>query len=306
VTFDAYPASWDLIPDGEPLITPTSHLLPVRHNGKPAMLKVATEPEEQRGGRLMIWWNGDGAAAVLAHDDSALLLERATGNRSLIEMARSGQDDEATRIICAVAARLHAPRGTHPPHLIPLAEWFRELDPAAERHGGVLRQSAETARELLADQHDIVVLHGDIHHGNILDFGPRGWLAIDPKGLIGEHAFDVANIFCNPDIAVATAPGRLSRQATVVADSAHIDRDRLLRWILAYAGLSAAWFLGDGMVDEARLPLTVAEIAAAAIHRRQAGLPIDLGRVHVYARGTLELDSTEGARDECHRYSRLH
>jgi streptomycin 6-kinase len=75
----------------------------------------------------MTWWNGDGAAGVLAHSDDALLLERATGNRSLIEMARSGQDDEATRIICAGAARLQVPRDTPSPELIPLAEWFREL-----------------------------------------------------------------------------------------------------------------------------------------------------------------------------------
>jgi streptomycin 6-kinase len=268
VTFDGDLARWDLIPDGEPIITPTSRLLPVRHHGTPAMLKIATHAEEQRGGRLMTWWNGDGAAGVLAHSDDALLLERATGNRSLIEMARSGQDDEATRIICAGAARLHVPRDTPSPELIPLAEWFRELEPAAAQFGGILCRSADTARELLADQHDIAVLHGDIHHGNILDFGPRGWLAIDPKGLIGERAFDFANIFCNPDFAVATAPGRLSRQATVVAESAEFDRNRLLRWILAYAGLSATWFLGDGMVDEARLPVTVAEIAAAEIDRR--------------------------------------
>jgi streptomycin 6-kinase len=268
VIFHDYLERWDLTPDGDLVITPTSHLLPVRRDGLPAMLKIATEPEERRGGNLMTWWNGDGAARVLAHGESALLLDRATGNRFLIEMARSGQDDEASRIICAVAARLHTPRGTHPPYLIPLAGWFRELAPAAERHGGVLRQSAEIARELLADQHDITVLHGDIHHGNILDFGPRGWLAIDPKGLIGERSFDFANIFCNPDSDTVTAPGRLARQATVVAESAGIDRDRLLRWILAYAGLSAAWFLADAMEADARLLMTVAEIAAAEIDRR--------------------------------------
>jgi streptomycin 6-kinase len=268
VTFAEYVTRWDLVPDGEPIVTPTSQLLPVRRNGEPAMLKIATHIAEQRGGRLMAWWNGDGAARVLAHDESALLLERATGNRSLSEMAQHGRDNEATRIICNVAARLHVSRGVPPTGLIPLAEWFRELEPAADLHSGILCRSAETAHELLADQRDITVLHGDIHHGNIVDFGPRGWLAIDPKGLTGERAFDFANLFCNPDFHVATAPGRLARQATVVAESADLDRSRLLRWIIAYAGLSAAWFLGDAMADEARLPLTIAEIAAAEIDRR--------------------------------------
>jgi streptomycin 6-kinase len=46
---------------------------------------------------------------------------------------------------------------------------------------------AATARELLAKPSEVVVLHGDIHRGNVLDFGPRGWLASDPKGLVGER-----------------------------------------------------------------------------------------------------------------------
>jgi streptomycin 6-kinase len=51
---------------------------------------------------------------------------------------------------------------------------------------------------LLAEPREVGVLHGDLHHGNVLDFGVRGWLAIDPKGLLGERGFDFANIFTNP------------------------------------------------------------------------------------------------------------
>ena len=126
---------------------------------------------------------------------------------------------------------------------------------------------AATARELLASERDVVALHGDIHHGNILDFGPRGWLAIDPKGLIGERGFDYANLFCNPEAEIATAPGRLARQVDVVAEAAGLDRRRLLKWIMAYAGLSAAWFLGDGEWEAATTPLAVAELAAAELAR---------------------------------------
>lgn len=52
-----------------------------------------------------------------------------------------------------------------------------------------------------------MVLHGDVHHGNVLNFGARGWLAIDPRGLVGERAFDHANLLCNPDVATAAASG---------------------------------------------------------------------------------------------------
>jgi streptomycin 6-kinase len=263
--FDRYLKRWNLTRDGIPIVTHSSDLLPVRQDGRPAMLKIAREAEERRGASLMIWWDGDGAARVLAHEGDAVLLERATGHRSLTAMARDGADDEASRILCDVAARLHAARNRPLLDLIPLSAWFAELEPAAAKHGGVLARAADMARSLLNDQHEIAVLHGDLHHGNVLDFGPRGWLAIDPKRLLGERAFDFANIFRNPDLEIAKAPGRLARQATVIAEAAPLDRARLLRWVLAYAGLSAAWILNDG--DDATLDLTVAEIAAAEIAR---------------------------------------
>jgi streptomycin 6-kinase len=261
--FDPWLARWGLVPDGIAISTRSSNLLPVRRGGVPAMLKVAFEPEEQFGAALMAWWEGEGAARVLQQEGDALLLERACGTHSLIGMARDGQDDEASRILCATAARLHAARGRSPPALVPLERWFAELEPAAARHGGILGRSAAAARELLIAPRQVGVLHGDLHHGNVLDAGPRGWLAIDPKGLIGERGFDFANIFCNPDHETAIAPGRLGRQASVVAAAAGLDRDRLLHWILAYAGLSAAWTLNEGGC--AWTALEVARLAAAEI-----------------------------------------
>jgi streptomycin 6-kinase len=124
----------------------------------------------------------------------------------------------------------------------------------------LLARAAGTARALLAEPQDVVVLHGDIHHGNVLDGAGRGWLAIDPKGLHGERAFDYANIFCNPDRATATAPGRLARRLDTVSEAAHLDRGRLLKWVVAYAGLSAAWCLEDG--EDAALALTVMRLAS--------------------------------------------
>jgi streptomycin 6-kinase len=259
----AWLARWDLVPDGAAITTPSSLLLPVRHHGEPAMLKIAREEEERRGGRLMAWWDGDGAARVLAHDDHALLLERATGPRTLAAMVAAGADDEATRVLCAVATRLHAPRRGLPPELVPLSRWFEALSSAAGVHGGLLAQAAAAARELLASPREVVTLHGDIHHGNVLDAGARGWVAVDPKGLLGERTFDFVNILRNPDAATALAAGRFDRQVDVLADTAALDRHRLLKWTLAFAGLSAAWHLADR--EPADLDLAIAGLAAAAL-----------------------------------------
>jgi streptomycin 6-kinase len=260
-----YLRRWQLTPDGELIATHSSILVPVRRGGEPAMLKIPTHPEERESIAVLPWWNGDGAVRVLAHDSEAILMERLSERPALDEMARHGRDDEASRIICSVVAKLHSPRNHLPPAAaIPLTRWFRDLAPAATRYGGVLRRARETADALLREPREVVVLHGDIHHGNILH-SARGWVAIDPKGLIGERGFDYANTFCNPDFEVATAPGRLSHQATVIAEAAGLPRQRLLQWILAYAGLSAAWSLADG--DDPDLALAVAELAAAELDR---------------------------------------
>jgi streptomycin 6-kinase len=261
--FAPWLARWRLTPDGAAFVTRFgSHLMPVRHCGEAAMLKIAAHEEERRGGALMAWWNGKGAARVLAREGDALLLARAEGHASLAAMARSGEDDAATAILCAVAAKLHAPRGkSPPPTLVPIETWFRALWPAESAHGGVFASAARAARELLAAPRDPVVLHGDLHHDNVLDGGARGWLAIDPKGVFGERGFDYANLFRTPDAAIALAPGRMSRQADIAAAAADLDRRRLLTWIHAYAGLGAAWSLGGG--DDPKPGLQIAELAAA-------------------------------------------
>lgn len=265
-------AAWGLTPVGPVRRRPASLLVDVVLGSRPAVLKLALDDEERRGGELMQWWAGAGAAEVIARSGPALLIERATGARSLASMARGSQDDEASRIACRVVAKLHsgARQPTRwPPGLPALDRWFAALWPAAATHGGILADGAEAARRLLADQREVVVLHGDVHHGNVLDFEERGWLAIDPKGVVGDRAFDYANLLCNPDHQTALAPGRFERQVEVIASAAELDRRRLLGWTLAYCSLSAAWFLEDGDGHAASGPgpdtaLAVARLAAAA------------------------------------------
>jgi len=262
--FEPWLTRWRLAPDGAGFASLGGRLLPVRHQRAPAILKVSHAPEEIAGGTLMAWWAGDGAARVLAHEAEALLLERATGPRTLAQMARGGEDDEACRILCAAGARLHAPRASPPPaSLHPLEPWFRQLWPTAAARGGLFAKSAAAARALLDDPPPPCVLHGDLHHGNVLDFGPRGWLAIDPKGLFGDRGYDHANMACNPDVETAVAPGALARRVRVISQAANLEPRRLLRWILAYCGLSAAWTLGDG--DDPWRALAIGELAAAEL-----------------------------------------
>ncbi|HEV2365536.1 MAG TPA: aminoglycoside phosphotransferase family protein [Caulobacteraceae bacterium] len=265
-------ARWRLQPDGEAFVTEWgSRLAPVLFRGKPAMLKLAAHPEEQRSARVMEWWEGDGAAAVYARQGPALLLERATGRRSLAQMSARGGDDEAIRILCGAVRRLHRPRPTPAPRtVVRLERWFRALRQEAPRRGGVLLRSLEAWRALAASPAETVVLHGDIHHDNVLDFGARGWLAIDPKGIVGDRGYDYANMLCNPSLGeagkwlaeVGTA-ARLSSRLHVVTAKSGLERRRVLLWLLAYTGLSASWTLQEG--DDAGRALRMAALAEEAL-----------------------------------------
>lgn len=219
--FGPHLARWRLRPDGDAIHTPGSDLLPVlTADGAPAMLKLPRWPEERAGSALMRWWNGDGAARVLEADEGgAVLMERATASRNLLQQAenRGEEDDRASRVICSVLDRLHAPRSASPPALRPLAEWFDAVRVQAARHGGVLVHCARIADGLLAAPQDVVPLHGDPHHSNMLEFGAGDWRAIDPKDRIGERGFDHAQILCNPDLSSAPDPARMARQWRVVA-----------------------------------------------------------------------------------------
>jgi streptomycin 6-kinase len=235
-------AAWNVAPAGAVIVTPSSELLPGIRRGRPVMLKIALIEEEARGAALLQWWGGRGAAPVLEREGWATLMVRATGTRDLAAMAASGRDAAATEILVRTALHLHdrpAPTAPEEVPLVPLRDWFRELL-AGGSGDPLLAEAAETAKRLLAGTKpaDVAVLHGDIHHGNVLDFGDH-WAAIDPKGLIGHRAFDLANILCNPteQSALANLPARLD----IISRQAAIQRAELRDWTIAWCGLSLAW-----------------------------------------------------------------
>lgn len=258
-TLEEYRERWHLAEDGPAFSTRSSHLQPVLRRGIPAILKVARIEEEANGCRLLAWWDGNGAARVYDVDDHAAVLER--GGSSLVELA--GVDDHrATTILCDVAATLHAASGQHfearPAGLIPLRTWFRALFDRADRDG-FYASAAAVARDLLDGTADDVVLHGDLHHDNVLDFGSRGHLAIDPKFLVGSRVFDYTNILCNPRQDLAER--QFDRRVALIAGLAGIPHRSLLEWTVAWTGLSASWLAAEGNAGDEANALRIGALA---------------------------------------------
>ena len=270
--FRPWLARWRLTPDGPPIVGTWAKLLPVRHAGGPAMLKVDITAEEARGADLLAWWDGDGAVRLLERDRDALLMERVDGGCSLADWADAGDDEAALATLCDAAARLHAPRPTPPPaSLTSLAERFAPLRSAAEAPGSLFARGWMEANVLLAAPQALRPLHGDLWHDNLRDAGERGWLAIDPVGLLGERAYDYAIMVGNPDFPKGAAePERLLRRARFVARRADLQLSTLLRAMVVEASLYAARSLRRREKPRA---LEVAEIAAQALDAVGRGRP---------------------------------
>ncbi|WP_217570919.1 aminoglycoside phosphotransferase family protein [Mesorhizobium sp. GbtcB19] len=221
--------------------------------------------DELRGEHYLAWRRGEGAVRLLGRDGNRMLLEYA-GDRLLSQHLAEHGDDAATEIAAEVMAKLFSASEHMPPgDLQPLRERFVSLFRAARADNDAGRdtlyvEAAAIAERLLAEPHAMRPLHGDLHHDNIL-FGPRGWLAIDPKGVLGDPGFDAANLFYNPldrdDLCLD--PRRIAHMAEVFGKTLGQSPRAILDHAIAYGCLSAAWHREDkNAVDENR-ELAVAE-----------------------------------------------
>ncbi len=244
-----YLSAWNLSNPQLLTQTMTSHIYTVTHDAETVILKLLSpsEVDEQRGAAALRYFDGRGAVSLLRYDEGAHLLEYAAGDE-LVTLVERGEDENATRIIAQVIQQIHgAPQDAPRDGLVMLDRWFRGLftKAAADRQAGIESiyvRSAAFAERLLADPREVRVLHGDIHHRNIRQ-SSRGWLAFDPKGLVGERTYDCANTLCNPPIPeLVHNESRLLTNAAILADTLALDPSRVLAFTYAYACLNASWW----------------------------------------------------------------
>lgn len=209
-------------------------------------------------------WNGNGAVRLLACNPSqgALLLDRIEPGTSLAQHSESGRDEEATRIAARLMRRLAVPvpSGTH---LADAHGWGDALDRVQDPRlpGPVLDRARGLLRDLVASAPAPSVLHGDLHHGNIL-LGAEDWVAIDPAGAQGDPLFEVGALLRNPIPWLARQPdacGIQARRLAVLAEELDAERGRIAAWGFVVAAISAAWAIEDG---SDRLPDWLAALAS--------------------------------------------
>lgn len=242
---------WSLVV-GEPYTLSYNYVAPaVRADGTPVVLKLGVpHPELRSEIAALRWYDGHGIVRLLEADEEAgaFVLERLTPGTMLIELE---DDAEATAIAADVMAKLWRPAPVH--DAFPTLErWFSSLVELCEQYDGgtgpfradLVERAYAHFRELIASQPAPVLLHGDLHHENIARAQREPWLALDPKGIVGDPAYEVATYLCNPMSGLASwadLRGVLRRRTDQFHDRLGLDRERMRGWGMAHAVLSAAW-----------------------------------------------------------------
>ena len=245
---DEHMARWRLTPDGEPFETHSSWFCFVRRDHARALLK-AFKPgsNEAPSARYLAAHRGNGTAHVLENDANAILIERIFPGTRLARLSADGRDDAACHIICDTIEKLQASRvgiAGWPGHGEHLAAFTR--DAISPLTADIVVRAAALFRELDASQDRMVLLHGDLHHENILFDDERGWLTIDPKGEVGELAYELAAPLRNPldSPGQLMSPAQMERRVAIYCERLNLDRRRVLGWCFARNASAALWYAG--------------------------------------------------------------
>lgn len=240
---------WDVRPDRS-LETGTACVVFGWQGSDRVVLKVTDIADERQAGSILAAFGGHSMVRVLAWDDGAVLLEQLQPGDPLVALARAGRDREACAVFAQVVAGMNP--GEPPAEVPTAAQWglgFERYAMSGDRQipADLVTQARQIYQSLCGTERNPRLLHGDLHHFNILFDETRGWLAIDPKGVIGELEFELGAWLRNP----VGHPELFARPAAVEERVAHlerllpIDRTRTLAWAFSQGVLSGIWTIED-------------------------------------------------------------
>ncbi|MEI2665132.1 aminoglycoside phosphotransferase family protein [Rossellomorea sp. LJF3] len=240
---------------GEPFSLSYNFVVPVQlGHGRDAVLKIGYPNNDfSNEFHALKDFQGKGMVKMLDYskEEGWILLDRLMPGSSLLSI----EDEEEVLSIFAHTAKglWHKPESNHPYPTV--QSWSKGIGRLRERFNGgtgpipldLVVKAEALYPELLNTSTDLYLLHGDLHHGNILYSDSSGWTAIDPKGLIGEREYDCIQFMLN-EWKKWDAPLELLRYRTeTIASLLSLSYERLLQYGFCHSILSASWSVGDGL-----------------------------------------------------------
>jgi len=213
---------------------------------KDVVLKICQSDFIER--KVLSYFDGMGCVKLLNYNEQykALLIEYVQPGVSLKSFFPK-EDDAAIKITATLIKKLHEGKELSDQlsgyatveKQLHLLSTFSSRKISAE----ILQKAQKTAARLVATQGQLYLLHGDVHHENILQSGDD-WVVIDPQGVIGELAYEVCAFIRNPipELLEQQNPEKIiQRRIDLFADFLPIDRQRIIDWSFVQAILCACW-----------------------------------------------------------------
>jgi len=245
-------ARWKILV-GPPFDLSFNYVAPgITEAGRAIVIKLGVpNPELISEIQALRFYAGQGAVRLLDADEEKgmLLMERITPGDALTSVLN---DEDATRIAAQTMRKLWQPlpRDSAFPTVEKCADGLKRLRKRFDNGTGPFpAQLVDMAERLFADLFSStsappVLLHGDLHHSNIL-LTQTEWIAIDPKGVAGEPAYEVGPLLENPTPRLCTDLSVQRSRLDILADELDLDRDRVVAYGVAHAVLSAWWSYED-------------------------------------------------------------
>jgi len=231
--------------------TPTGRVAFGRRGSVPVVLRTVRRPgDEWNAGAIIQAFHGRGMVRLLEAVPGAVLLERLCPGTPAASLSLAGADDEAIRVLANVLSRFapaRAPEGS--PTVQDWGNGFTTYLASGDAKipPGLVERAEGWYRALIRTQRRVRLLHGDFHHYNVLSDQHRGWLAIDPKGVIGEVEYELGAVLRNPieRLASFSSTRAVEHRLSLLGSHLRLNLDRVLAWAFAQAVLSAIWTVED-------------------------------------------------------------
>ncbi len=202
-------------------------------------------------------FNGNGIVKIIDVDiaKGILILERLIPGKTL---ALLENEEEAARIASQVMKKLWFPAltiSTGIPTTMHMEEkliniYKRNTEGLGPITKEILQEAVDTYRSMNAMPDKPFLLHGDLHHYNILMAAREPWLAIDPKGLIGDREYDVIQYLLNK-LPNGDSTHFIEKRIDIFVKELNLDKKRMLSWGFAHSVLATCWtVLEDGSYNE--------------------------------------------------------